>query len=264
MPGQDTLMKALTRSLSDGALNALGITGVTLAEPMPTDLPANTLRIDKAWRMLDGRVFHLEFQSTREPTLHRFLEYDARLARHHLTQVRTVVLYHAATPSAPHTLDIGTAVYHVENVFLSAMEGETALNAVATHLHAGQWEPEDRLRLALALTMHNPDVSASLERVLTLVAAVPDATERDLVVSALASLGDHGLTAEQRTRLRRELRTMSKMVEELFQEGRTEGERPQAIGLARKMLLTGGSVNKVMKFTDLCQADVQKLQEEEP
>ena len=78
MAGQDTLMNALTRSLSGGALDALGVFDVELAEPMPTELPANTLRMDKAWRMQDGRVFHLEFQSTREPTLHRFLEYDAR------------------------------------------------------------------------------------------------------------------------------------------------------------------------------------------
>ena len=73
------MMKALTRALANGALEVLGIFHVELAESLPTDLSANTLRLDKAWRMTDGRLFHLEFQSTRETTLHRFLEYDARL-----------------------------------------------------------------------------------------------------------------------------------------------------------------------------------------
>lgn len=109
MAGQDTLMKALTRSLSGGALEAVGVHGVELTEPVPTELTATTMRMDAAWRMMDGRIFHLEFQSTREPNLYRFLEYDVRLAQHHTTQIPTVVLYHADTVQAPDGLDIGTA-----------------------------------------------------------------------------------------------------------------------------------------------------------
>ena len=49
---QDTLMKALTKSLSSGALEAIGVYGVELTESLPTELPANTLRVDMAWAML--------------------------------------------------------------------------------------------------------------------------------------------------------------------------------------------------------------------
>ncbi len=73
MARQDTLMKALAQSLSGGALEAVGVYGVELAEPLPTELPANALRIDMAWRMQEGQLFHLEFQSKRETDLHRFL-----------------------------------------------------------------------------------------------------------------------------------------------------------------------------------------------
>ncbi|MDA8204665.1 MAG: hypothetical protein M0Z36_01250 [Thermaerobacter sp.] len=79
-------------------------------------MPANTLRADRVWRMRDGRIFHLEFQSSRVPNLYRFFEYDVRLARQHQAQLRTVVLYHGDVSNAPEALDIGTAVYHVENV----------------------------------------------------------------------------------------------------------------------------------------------------
>ncbi|RIV22896.1 hypothetical protein D2Q93_08700 [Alicyclobacillaceae bacterium I2511] len=266
MAGQDTIMKALTRSLSDGALDVLGVFNVELAEPMPTELPANTLRIDKAWRMQDGRVFHLEFQSSRETTLHRFLEYDARLARQHLTQIRTVVLYHAETSNAPSELDIGTAIYRVENVFLSQMDGDRALDEVSQHLKMRQWEPKDRLRLALALNMRVQDMSVTLNRVLELVSVVPDETEKDLVVSAIAALGDHSFSDQQRAHLRRELRKMSKIAEELYQEGRQEGrqegEHIRAVTMARKMLLAGVPVPKVVEFTDLPLEEVQKLKED--
>ncbi|MCL6577697.1 hypothetical protein [Kyrpidia sp.] len=263
MPGQDTIMKFLTRSLSGGALQVLGVHGVELAEPLPTELPSNTLRIDKAWRMRDGRVFHLEFQSTREPTLHRFLEYDARLARQHFAQVRTVVLYHANIQSAPSELDIGTAMYRVENVFLSDLNGDAALKEVEEHLRIGQWEPGDRLRLALALNMNVRSVSTAFERVLELVPAVPDETERDLVVSAILALGDQSLNDQQRTRLRKELRKVSKIVEELYeegrQEGRQEGEHLKAVQVAEKMFRKGASLSDVIDITGLSEQEAEEI-----
>ncbi|WP_040288147.1 hypothetical protein, partial [Alicyclobacillus hesperidum] len=188
MPGQDTLMKALTRSLSGGALDVLGVHDVELAEPFPTELPANTLRMDRVWRMEDGQLFHLEFQTKRESTLHRFLEYDARLANEHQTKIRTVVLYHARVASAPDELDIGTAQYRVENVFLRHLDGDHALNEVEAHLRAGQWEPGDRMRLGLALNMRLEDQNKAFNRVRELIPQVSDEIERDLVVSAILVL----------------------------------------------------------------------------
>ncbi|MCL6626413.1 MULTISPECIES: hypothetical protein [Alicyclobacillus] len=255
MAGQDTVMKALTRSLSDGALDVLGVRGVELESPLPTELPANTLRIDKAWRMRDGCVFHLEFQSYREPTLHRFLEYDARLARQHMARIRTVVLYHASVTSASATLDIGTALYQVENVFLSNLDGDKALDQVEGHVWSGEWEPGDRLRLALALNMKVRDAAEAFERVLTLVPALSDEAERDLVVSAILVLGAPSLTDVQRARLRRELRRVSKIVEELYQEGREEGREE----VARNLLAEGVSVDVIVKATGLSRAKVEEL-----
>ena len=272
MAAKDTMMKLLMRALSQGALGAVGIFNVELTESLPNDLPANTLAIDKAWRMMDGRIFHLEYQSTRETTLHRFLEYDARLAHAYSTTIRTVVLYHEAIPSAPSTLDIGTAQYAVENVFLNTLDGDEALRTVAAHLQAGLWNTKDRLRLALALNMHVDQMSTALEQVASLISQVPDPDERDLVVSAVLVLGEKGLTEAQQIWLRKELRQVSKMVEELMkegreegrqegrQEGREEGERRRAVAIARKLLARGESVEKVADLTELPLADVQQLQ----
>ena len=94
----------------------------------------------------------------------------------------------------------------------------------------------------------------------------------------MAALGEHSLNDRQRARLRRELRKVSKIAEELYQEGREEGreegrkegrkegiqtgEHQRAIATARKMLLAGESVEKVIQFTDLPLEEVQKLQKE--
>ncbi|ACV59432.1 hypothetical protein Aaci_2425 [Alicyclobacillus acidocaldarius subsp. acidocaldarius DSM 446] len=53
--------------------------------------------------------FHSEFQGRREPSLHRFLEYDARLAHRVRRRIRAVVIEHAHVSEAP-TLPGGRVV----------------------------------------------------------------------------------------------------------------------------------------------------------
>lgn len=250
-------MKALAQSLSGGALGAVGIRGVELVAPFPTELPAGVLRTDMVWRMSDGWLFHLEFQSTRETDLHRFLEYDVRLARHHRGKIRTVVLYHTRIAQAPKELDIGTAKYRVENVHLSNQSGERALETVERHLRAGRWEPEDRLRLALAMNMDLPDRRRAFERVLELVPQVPE-EERDLVAAALFALGEKGLSEDEQKRLREGLKRVSKIAQELREEGRMEGR----METARAMLAKGMDVALVSEVTGLSVEEVERLRKE--
>ncbi len=78
--------------------------------------------------MTDDTIFHLEYQSSQETSLYRFLEDDARLAHPYCTEIRTVVLYHGDTRWAPSRLHIGTATYSGENVYLSELHGDDALH----------------------------------------------------------------------------------------------------------------------------------------
>jgi len=55
---QDIYWKLLTQGLSGGAMRAIGLDAVELAEALPTELPASALRVDTVWRMVDGRIFH--------------------------------------------------------------------------------------------------------------------------------------------------------------------------------------------------------------
>ncbi len=269
MPGQDAYLKALTKSLSGGALAAIGVHGVELAAPLPTELPANVLHTDKTWRMQDNRVFHLEFQHDRETDLHRFLEYDVRLARHHRMKIRTVVLYHGEVTRAPEKLDIGTAKYRVENVYLSDQSGDAALDIVARHLRTDGWEPEDRLRLALSMNMDLVDRKQAFERVFALVPQV-SANERDLVVAALLALGEKGLSEAEQKRLREELRQVSKMAQDLYEEGkeegreegREEGEAKKAAAVARAMLAEGMDTERIARLTGLSAEEVELLRKQ--
>ena len=279
MAEKDTYLKLLSQTLSGGAMDALSVEGVELGEHLPTELPASAMRIDMVWRMSDGRLFHLEFQNAQEPALYRFLEYDTRLIARYQTRVRTVVLYHAAVARAVSELDGGTVQFQVENVYLVNQNGDAALDVVEQHLEAAAWEPADRLRLALALNMAVRDRTQAFERMLALVPRVPEPQEGDLITAAIMALADATLTDNERARLRKELRKMSKMAEELYRdgklegkiegklegkiegklEGKIEGKLEGKIETAKAMLAGGERVETIVKYTALTRQQVEAL-----
>ncbi|MDA8204666.1 MAG: hypothetical protein M0Z36_01255 [Thermaerobacter sp.] len=124
------------------------------------------------------------------------------------------------------------------------------------HLQAGLWQAADRLRLAWALSMHVRDVRAAFDRVLSLISTVRDADERDLVVAAMLALGDRNLSLAQRTTLRRELRRMSKLADDLYQEGREEERKEIALNMLRRAI----APDEIMELTGLTQEQVADLQ----
>ncbi len=50
MAAKETMMNALTPALSHGALEAARISSVELQAALLSEWPANTLRLDMAWR----------------------------------------------------------------------------------------------------------------------------------------------------------------------------------------------------------------------
>ena len=207
------------------------------------------------WRMVDGRIFHLEFQTERESSLERFLDYDTRLARRYHAPVRTVVLYEARVASALDTLDLGTIQYRVENVLLRDFQGETVLEVVANHLAAHAWEPADRMRLALALGMQTEDRRALFGQTLDLIQQVPEPRERELITAAILAVSDRFLTVAETHILAKELSAMPKILDEMKNQGREEGLQQ----VARAMLADGDSVEKIMRITGLPRASVEAL-----
>ncbi|MHB1685016.1 MAG: RpnC/YadD family protein [Bacilli bacterium] len=145
---------------------------------------------------------------------------------------------------------------------MSDLNGDAALDEVTRHLQADERHPEDRLRLALALSMDVRDREQAFERVLALVPKVSDEVERDLVVAALLTFGDRELGDAQRERLRKELRKVSKIAQELREEGREEGEAKKAVAVARAMLAKGLDVALVSEVTGLPAEELEQLRKE--
>lgn len=245
-------------------MRAIGLADVELAELLPTVLPADELCADTVWRMVDGRIFHLEFQTQREPTLYRFLGYDTRLAERYHSPVRTVVLYHRDVTEAPASIDLAGIHYQIENVCLTQLDGEAALEIVAQHLAGHTWEPSDCLRLALALCMHSEERRAFFGQTLALLPQVPS-PERDLVTAAIMALAESRLTNDELDQWTKELTKMSKILDRVeekslhkgLEQGRQEGWQEAQRVMAQALLADGDPIGKVMTITGLTRPAVE-------
>ncbi len=117
------------------------------------------------------------------------------LAEHFIQKLRTVVLYTGDINEGPTTLDIGTAIYQVENIYLNHLDGDKALAAVEHQLANATWTPQDRVRLAFAFHMHfeQRTQGESFDEVLTLTRQIPDPEEQDYVTALILGLSGRKL-----------------------------------------------------------------------
>ena len=293
---KDLVLKHLALALGGHALNAFGVARqAEVKQVLPTELASVDLRtdfLDFVLEMSDQTILHMEFQSKEEKTLHRFLLYDARLHQQLMRSVRTVVLYTSGVRHAPSILDIGTAVYHVENIFLIERDGNAVLRRIETHLDDGRWDPEDRIELAFAMHMRHQGATRKqiLRRCLDAVDRITDRIERSYVIALFLGMSSKRLKENELKEIEERMENMfqamvdavekrlvqidarlAEAAEKAWAEGRGEGEEKgieqgieqgrlqEKLELAKRLLEMGDGVEKVSKVTGLSLEDIQHL-----
>lgn len=256
---KDILAKHLLGAFPSEGLEVLGISDVHVVRTLPTELDSVEIRqefTDIVLELATNMIFHIEFQTKREPALYRFLMYDAQLAMKFRRQVRTVILYIGDIHDAPAHLDIGTAKYSVENVYLMNFDGDAALETVERHIVTGEWTEQDRIRLAFALHMRyaRQTRTEAFERILDITKRIPDKYEQNYTVALILGLSGRTLTEVEQSRLKEELK-MNDLVKEIADESRLEAVRD----IAKKLLALGDDVEKVAKVTGLPQDEVEEM-----
>lgn len=84
------------------------------------------------------------------------------------------------------------------------------------------------------------------------------------MVAVLLAVGEKGLADTRRDRLRKELRQVSKIAQELYEEGREEGEAKKAVAIARAMLARGLDIDLTAEVTGLSRDAVERLHGQSP
>ena len=273
---KDILAKHLSSAFPQDALSFFGIPGIQVHQALPTELNQIEIRqdfTDMLFRLEDGTLLHIEYQSTSEPTLYRFLRYDAELTSIYQRKIRTLILYTEKDEFTHSYLDAGTIRYEVETIFLARYDGDSILATIEQHLKENTWTPSDRIALAFASRYHYQTASPAqvLDRMLHLTKQIPDPTEQNYVAALLLGLGVRNLGPEQEKRLKEVLfvnRVILEIEQEALKRGREqgwqEGKQEEAQAIAKKLLLLNIDINTIAETTGLSIVELETLRKSRP
>lgn len=272
--GADIVIKNLSLACPGVVLEVIGIDGVDVARALPTELDRIDIRqqwVDVVFQQKSGDILHLEFQTSQERNLYRFLAYDSVLAEKFRQKIRTVVLYTGNISKAPEELDIGSAQYRVENIYLKRFNGDQTLDIIKAHVQTDQWEQADRVRLAFAFQMQfvRRSPNEAFEQVLELIRTIRDHHEQNYVAAVILGLSGQQLREDQKQKLK-EAVLMTDIAREIeeeslqkgIQQGMQQGMQKAFTRVAKNMLRMGASIESIVEATGLTPKEVQKIREE--
>ncbi len=239
---KDILLKRMAQSLRGGFLATLGLDLAPIVAVVPAEIPTLSVRAEQAdllFLLADDNIVHLEFQATSGNTdLKRFSRYNYAVSEHYDKRVYTVVLYGAGISSAPETLDRGSHVFTVRNVFIGQQDGEAVVAHLREKLSRGEaLSEEDRTRIKLLpLMRHERPLQELLVEVAQMARALPR-EEREETIGMMVGLAYNyvdRVTAEQLLEVLRMANALEKLIEETLVKGINEGEaRGEIRGEAR-------------------------------
>ena len=190
---KDILLKRLAGGLGGGFPAALGLDLAPIVAALPAELPVLSVRAeqpDNLFRLADADIAQFEFQMKRNADdLERFYRTQFAVAEHYQCPVHTVVLYGPDVLEAPDTLDRGSAVFRVRNVYIGAMDGEAVVAMLRERLAAGQplSEAEGTWIKLLPLMRQRRELSEVLREVALLARGLPRA-EREEILGTMVGL----------------------------------------------------------------------------
>ena len=214
----DTTLKTLFQSPPPQLLQLL--IGGQAREMLTVEYPTVQMRRpDLVVRLTDGRLYHLELQSTNDPAMPwRMLEYFYLLCQAYGQPPYQQVLYvgDAALTMAT-CLEYPTLLFEYEVIDIRTLNGETLLASAAL---------EDNL-LAILCRLANP--REAIQRLLTRIAGVAGAARDDALAQLLALAGlrrIHPLVIEETKRMPITINIRENpFFREVFEEGKQEGHQ---------------------------------------
>ncbi len=232
---KDILLKRLAQSLRGIFVAGLELDLPAIVEVLPAEVPILEVRAefpDLLFRLADGSILHIEFQTTRSPdNLRRFSNYSFAVSEHYKAEVYTIVIYGPGISEAPSMFPRGSHVFTVRNIYLGLRDGEAVVarlrEAVA---HGEELSPAEQLDvMLLPLMEQSRPLSDVLAEVASLARTLPQ-PERDEVIGTMVGLAYNYLEPGMAERLLEVLR-MANALEDLLvdtilrgrEEGRVEG-----------------------------------------
>lgn len=225
----DIVLKYIAEALGGALFERFGLPFAPIVAGLPSELPQVQIRsrqTDLLFRLADGSILHLEFQTTRRSgDLIRFAAYHLAVFERYGRPVHTVVLYGAGIRSAAHTLETGALTFRTENVFVGHLNGDAVLRRLHEKAARGEpFTPADRIDLILAPLMRHRRPIAEVARDAALLTVYLPQAQREMTVGALLGLSYPDIDDDVAIAILREL-GMTALSQALEARGEIKGKR---------------------------------------
>jgi len=218
----DIVLKYTAEALGGALFARFGLSLPPIVAGLPSELPQlriSSQQTDLLFRLADGSILHLEFQTTRRAgDLLRFAAYNLAVSQHYGQPVWTVVLYGAGIRSARDTLQAGSLTFHVHNILVGKEDGDAVLRRLREKAARDEsFTSTDRIDLILAPLMRQKRVAAEVAREAAHLTVHLPREQREMTVGALIGLSYPTVSKDVVAAILEEL-GMTTMLEALAEE----------------------------------------------
>ena len=275
---KDVLFKVLSQNYENKSLAAYGLDLPKIKRLLPSSYPAVTAaetHADNPFLLEDGTLLILEYEST--ATEDDFLKYAGyvtnalrRLRKEGIKAARVVVavIYTGDIIDTASEFDVGALRVKVEQVYLSRFDTEAIHEGLKAKIDAGApFEDDDVLKLII-LPLTEPDKAKKqglIEASVGIAKSVKDERRQLFAMAGIMTATDKFIDPEFREKLRGWIKMTR--IARLFEEEKIEAvnvavnqnDKNVRTEIARKMLLAGDDIVKVMEVTGLTRAEIDEI-----
>ena len=193
-PGRDALHKVLAQAYKGKSFAVLGIKLPPIRELLPA-IPLRDGFIDSLFLLEDGTYAVMEYASGCHKTdMAQYPNHIAKVMEKYDKgdenfDLHLIIIYTGDVEKADPVFDCGCLTLRPKQVFLSRMDSGAVFDAIRQKIHSGIVLTDDDLMklVVLPLSVPGPERKTQLfEKISSLAGEIPDETQRNFVLSAMA------------------------------------------------------------------------------
>jgi len=284
---KDIMFKVLSRNYENKSLAVYGLDVPRIKRLLPTNYPAVTateFHAENPFLLEDGSLLILEYES--RPAYEDFLKYirytinameQLRKDGIKVTNVIIAVIYTGDIKSTASVFDVGALRIRVEQVFLSRFDTDKIHEGLESKIACGDTLTDDDVMKFIILPLTQPDKPRKqnlIEQTIELAKQIQDEQQQLFVIAGILTATNKFIDREysemvkgwiKMTKVARlfeeeKIEAVNEAVNEAVAEAVTHTLANERTRTAREMLAAGEDILKVMRFTKLTRAELDKMQ----
>ena len=269
---KDIIFKILSENYKNKSLSVYGLNLPPIKEALPTNLPAVQLdekRADNIFLLENDTILILEYESSNDAkNLIKYGHYAFRVTEAYydgkINKVEIVVIYTGDIESAADSLDLGCMQLKIQQVFLSAFDGDSIYAELERKIRANEpLSDEDVMRFIILPLTAKDDKQRLIETTVSLAKEVGDEYKQNFIIAGILSATDKFIDRNYSNKLKEWLKMtkVGRLFEEEKLEAINEKLQERMIEVAKTLLDENIDILTIMKSTGLSRAAILKLKD---